>query len=113
MAAAKDHAMSPRVACGAGTDHIALEDLKSFAAIKGAYETQMSTIENAGGQVILMASRAFPAMNASSDEYHAVYRHLIDNAKDPVILHWLGICLIPHYRDIGGIATLIVLLILF
>lgn len=90
MAAAKDHAMSPRVACGAGTDHIALEDLKSVAAIKGAYETQMSTIENAGGQVILMASRAFPAMNASSDEYHAVYRHLIDNAKDPVILHWLG-----------------------
>lgn len=90
MAAAKVHPLRPRVACGAGTDHASPSDLATPDGITGAYETQMAAIEAAGGQIILMASRAFPAISASADTYHAVYRRLIDNAKDPVILHWLG-----------------------
>ena len=90
MVAARAHPLKPRVACGAGTDHITLENLRSADAILAAYMTQAEAIEAAGGQLILMASRAFPAMGADEAVYRAVYRRLIDGAKDPVILHWLG-----------------------
>ena len=90
MRAAKSHPMRPRVACGAGTDHRTLAELTNPAAIAGAYSEQAEAIEAVGGQLILMASRAFAAMKAGPDTYHRVYRQLIDGAKDPVILHWLG-----------------------
>ncbi|HZG29794.1 MAG TPA: dihydrodipicolinate synthase family protein [Ensifer sp.] len=90
MVAAKAHSQKPRVACGAGTDHVALADLRDADAILAAYETQASAIEAAGGQLILMASRAFTAIGAGRDIYRKVYRRLIDGAAQPVILHWLG-----------------------
>ena len=90
MRAAKAHPMRPRVACGAGTDHVAPADLGNEAAIVAAYETQMAAIEAAGGQLILMASRAFTAMNAGPDVYVRVYRRLLEQAAQPVVLHWLG-----------------------
>jgi hypothetical protein len=90
MAAARVHPGRPRVACGAGTDHLALSDLQSADAILGAYDMQAEAIEAAGGQLILMASRAFPAMGADEATYSYVYRRLIDGAAQPVILHWLG-----------------------
>ena len=90
MRAAKAHPLAPRVACGAGTDHVALADLRDAAAITAAYETQAEVIEAAGGQLILMASRAFTAIEADESTYHTVYRHLIDGARDTVVLHWLG-----------------------
>ena len=90
MMAADVHPLRPRVACGAGTDHVALADLDSADAILAAYETQAEAIEAAGGQLILMASKAFTAMGADEDTYAQVYRRLIDEAQDPVILHWLG-----------------------
>ena len=90
MAAARAHPLRPRVACGAGTDHLALSDLKDADAIAAAYETQAEAIEAAGGQLILMASRAFAAIGADAVTYERVYRRLIDGAEKPVILHWLG-----------------------
>ena len=66
MAAAKAHPMRPRVACGAGTDHVPASELRNADAIIAAYETQMEAIEAAGGQLILMASRAFPAHGCGS-----------------------------------------------
>ncbi|WP_299736018.1 dihydrodipicolinate synthase family protein [uncultured Roseobacter sp.] len=90
LAAAETHPLKPRVACGAGTDHRPLETLKTAAQILAAYSEQAEAIEAAGGQLILMASRAFPAMTAKPDVYHRVYRSLIDGAAEPVILHWLG-----------------------
>ena len=90
MVAAKAHPQKPRVACGAGTDHVALADLRQADAILAAYEKQASAIEAAGGQLILMASRAFTAIGAGRDIYRNVYRRLIDGAAQPVILHWLG-----------------------
>lgn len=90
MAAARAHPLSPRVACGAGTDHAAPADLPSLGAIRAAYEHQMEAVEAAGGQVIVMATRALPAIGARPDDYRALYRHLIDQAQAPVILHWLG-----------------------
>jgi hypothetical protein len=90
MKEAKTHPLKPRVACGAGTDQRALEDLKTTSDIADAYSEQMEAIEAAGGQVILMASRAFPAIGATSDDYASVYAKLLEQASDPVILHWLG-----------------------
>lgn len=90
MRAAKAHPMKPRVACGAGTDHKTLVELDSEDAIVAAYETQMEAIEAVGGQLILMATRALPAIGATPDGYARVYRRLIDQAAEPVILHWLG-----------------------
>lgn len=90
MAAAKNHELNPRVACGAGTDHKGLDILTDSSAILGAYQEQAEAIEAAGGQLILMASRAFTSIKATEDEYHTVYRNLIDGARQPVILHWLG-----------------------
>ncbi len=90
MVAAKAHPLSPRVACGAGTDHVPMGALNTAGEILSAYEHQAEAIEAAGGQLILMASRAFPAINAGPDTYHDVYRALIDGAAKPVILHWLG-----------------------
>ncbi len=104
MVAAKAHPLKPRVACGAGTDHIALADLRSEDAIIAAYEAQIEVIEAAGGQVILMASRAFTAMGADEGVYARVYRRLIDGAQDPVILHWLGDMFDPALAGYWGSA---------
>jgi hypothetical protein len=102
MAAAKSHPMAPRVACGAGTDHMALADLRDADAIIAAYETQIEAIEKAGGQLILMASRAFTAINAGEGIYRKVYRRLIDVAQAPVILHWLGDMFDPQLSGYWG-----------
>ena len=102
MQVAKSHPMRPRVACGAGTDHVPLADLRDAEAIAAAYETQMAAIEAAGGQLILMASRAFTAIGADEDVYHKVYRRLIDQAKEPVILHWLGEMFDPALKGYWG-----------
>ena len=90
MRAAALHPLKPRVACGAGTDHVALGDIRDADDIIAAYELQMDAIQQAGGQVILMATRAFTAIGANEATYRKVYRRLIGNAQSPVILHWLG-----------------------
>ncbi|MEM9228504.1 MAG: dihydrodipicolinate synthase family protein [Pseudomonadota bacterium] len=90
MEAARAHPLKPRVACGAGTDHKQLGDLNTPAAISAAYQDQAEAIEAAGGQLILMASRALTTIGAAPEVYHDVYRTLIDAAAEPVILHWLG-----------------------
>jgi hypothetical protein len=102
MVAAKAHPMKPRVACGAGTDHLTLADLTTADKIAAAYQTQAEAIEAAGGQLILMASRAFPAMGAGPDVYRSVYRRLIDGAREPVILHWLGDMFDPALKGYWG-----------
>jgi hypothetical protein len=102
MAAARAHPMRPRVACGAGTDHAAPSDLTTPDAIRAAYQTQAEAIEAAGGQLILMASRAFPAIGATAGTYRAVYGALIDGAQAPVILHWLGEMFDPALKGYWG-----------
>jgi hypothetical protein len=97
--------MQPRVACGAGTDHKALADLTTPDTILAAYTDQAEAIEAAGGQLILMASRAFTAIGATPETYHQVYRRLIDQAAQPVILHWLGDMFDPALKATGAPRT--------
>ncbi len=100
MQAARAHPMRPRVACGAGTDHAV--GLTGADAIAAAYEHQAEAIEAAGGQLIVMASRAFTAIGADEATYRAVYRRLIDGAAAPVILHWLGDMFDPQLAGYWG-----------
>lgn len=106
MREAAAHPLRPRVACGAGTDHKTLADLTSLDAIIDAYRTQMTAIEAAGGQVILMATRALPAIKAGPEDYARVYDILIEEASGPVILHWLGAMFDPALTGYWGAADI-------
>ncbi len=90
MKEAKAHPLKPRVACGAGTDQYQLEELTDLSKIQSAYSEQMEVIEAAGGQCIILASRAMAVQARHGDDYLSVYSRLIEQAADPVILHWLG-----------------------
>lgn len=105
MREAKAHPLRPRVASGAGTDHKALADLTTPDAILGAYTEQCEALETTGSQAILMATKALPAINATPDIYHRIYRQLIDQAAEPVILHWLGEMFDPGLAGYWGCAT--------
>lgn len=102
MAAAKAHSAQPRVACGAGTDHVAADALTTLDAIREAFQHQMEAVEAAGGQVILMATRALPALGAGPQDYARLYDDLITQAEAPVILHWLGDMFDPSLRGYWG-----------
>lgn len=105
MRAAKTHPLRPRVASGAGTDHVALADLVTTDAIRSAYATQTDALQAAGSQLILMATRALPAIGATPEDYRRVYRPLIDEADQPVILHWLGDMFDPALAGYWGCAS--------
>jgi hypothetical protein len=87
--AAKDHPGS-LVASGCGTDHLVPTTTLGIDEVIAAYESQMEAIEALGGRLILMASRALAACAKSPDDYARVYDRLLSQAREPVIIHWLG-----------------------
>ncbi len=102
MAEAKAHPLKPRVACGAGTDQFGIADLTTEDALVAAYSEQMEAIEAAGGQIIIMASRAMAANGSGPDFYAHVYERLISHAAEPIILHWLGDMFDPALKGYWG-----------
>jgi hypothetical protein len=78
------------LASGAGTDHLPPENAKSIDDVIRAYEEQVEAIEQLGGRIILMASRALARVAQSPDDYHRVYDRILSQVKQPVIIHWLG-----------------------
>jgi hypothetical protein len=87
---AEARALGGRIACGAGTDQLAPHAAASLAEIEAAYEQQCTLIESAGGQIILMASRALAACAQAPDDFVRVYERILSQASQPVIIHWLG-----------------------
>lgn len=75
---------------GCGTDHLNVADARSLDDVMRAYDMQLEAIQKLGGRVILMASRALARVAKSPDDYLKVYAHVLANADQPVILHWLG-----------------------
>ncbi|MDG5787918.1 dihydrodipicolinate synthase family protein [Evansella sp. AB-P1] len=95
-------AVRGRIACGAGTDHLhPREDLDLSDVIK-AYEEQCSFIEEQGGQIILMASRALAACAKSPEDFGFVYSKILNQVSQPVILHWLGDMFDPALKNYWG-----------
>ena len=90
------------IACGVGTDQLADGESHPVARIIGAYEEQLETVQSAGAGVILMASRALAASASSAQDYLDVYGELLKQAKQPVILHWLGEAFDPALRGYWG-----------
>jgi hypothetical protein len=75
---------------GAGTDHLDPVEVRSIDDVIRAYEEQFAAIEAVGGRIILMASRALARVAKSPDDYVKVYGRILAQAKEPVIIHWLG-----------------------
>ncbi|MFE0673521.1 dihydrodipicolinate synthase family protein [Streptomyces sp. NPDC058867] len=101
--AAEARSVGGRVACGVGTDQLAAG---STAQVRAAYEEQLAVVEEAGAQAILMASRALCASASGPEEYLEVYGHLLRQAAEPVILHWLGPMFDPALEGYWGSADL-------
>jgi hypothetical protein len=78
------------IASGCGTDHLDLQSVTSVNQVIAAYEEQMAAIERLGGKLIVMASRALARVAKSAADYERVYDRILSQAREPVILHWLG-----------------------
>jgi hypothetical protein len=94
---------------GAGTDHLQAGPDVTLEHVIAAYEEQCAAIEDAGGRIILMASRALAACARSPDDYAAVYERVLTQVRAPVILHWLGEMFDPalagYWVGAGGLAS--------
>ncbi|MGW3487309.1 dihydrodipicolinate synthase family protein [Streptomyces sp. NPDC001054] len=101
--AAEARAVGGRIAAGAGTDQLASGTLDE---IRAAYEEQLALVEDAGAQAILMASRALAAAARGPEDYLTLYGHLLRQAREPVILHWLGPMFDPALAGYWGSADL-------
>ncbi|MFF8604530.1 dihydrodipicolinate synthase family protein [Streptomyces sp. NPDC015346] len=98
--AAEAKAVGGRIACGVGTDQ--LSGPASLVRVREAYEEQLALVEGTGSQAILMASRALAAAAESPDDYLDTYAHLLRQASEPVILHWLGPMFDPALEGYWG-----------
>jgi len=87
--AAKDYP-GALIGSGAGTDHLAPAADVTIDDVIRAYEEQCEAVEKLGGRIVLMASRALVKAARSPDDYARVYGRILDQVKQPVIIHWLG-----------------------
>ena len=101
--AAEAKAVGGRIACGVGTDQLASGTL---AEVRAAYEEQLAVVEEAGAQAILMASRALAKAASGPEDYLEIYGHLLRQAAEPVILHWLGPMFDPALEGYWGSSDL-------
>jgi hypothetical protein len=90
LALARSLGTLDRIACGAGTDHLAGGPAPAIADVVEAYESQCELVEGHGGRIILMASRALAACASGADDYVRVYGRILSQVRQPVIIHWLG-----------------------
>ena len=94
------------IACGAGTDHLDLTQNLTLEDVQKAYEEQVAFVENCGGQVILMASRALAKVAETPDDYAKIYSSILSQVKQPVIIHWLGEMFDPQLANYWGTSDL-------
>ena len=105
--AAKDFSSkdgSALVASGCGTDHLDIDSVKNVDDVIRGYEEQMAAIEALGGKLIVMASRALTRVAKSRADYERVYDRVLSQAKQPVVLHWLGPMFDPALAGYWGSA---------
>ncbi|MFB7799614.1 dihydrodipicolinate synthase family protein [Isoptericola sp. NPDC056134] len=95
-----------RIACGAGTDQLDPASVEpgeaGLAAVIDAYREQVHVVQDAGAQVIVMASRALAKVARSPEDYARVYDAVLAEADKPVVLHWLGTMFDPALAGYWG-----------
>ncbi|CAL9314581.1 dihydrodipicolinate synthase family protein [Streptomyces olindensis] len=107
--AAEAKSVGGLIACGVGTDQLSVTEVGhpyGLAEIRAAYEDQLAVVEESGAQAILMASRALAAVAKGPEDYLEVYGHLLRQASEPVILHWLGPMFDPALEGYWGATDL-------
>ncbi|WP_399885224.1 dihydrodipicolinate synthase family protein [Streptomyces sp. BBFR51] len=116
--AAEAKATGGRIACGVGTDQLTTtatttttatataSTAPTLADVRSAYEEQLAVVEESGAQAILMASRALAATAKGPEDYLEVYGHLLRQAAEPVVLHWLGPMFDPALEGYWGSSDL-------
>jgi hypothetical protein len=87
---------------GVGTDHLPPADARSLDDVVSAYLQQLHAVQELGGRVILMASRALVRVARSPDDYAKVYARVLRETDHPVILHWLGEMFDPELAGYWG-----------
>jgi hypothetical protein len=92
------------LASGCGTDHLAPDAAKGVDDVIRAYEEQMAAIEKLGGKLIVMASRALARVAKGPADYERVYDRVLRQAREPVVLHWLGDMFDPALAGYWGSA---------
>jgi hypothetical protein len=90
------------LASGCGTDHLGPDEATSIDDVIAAYELQMAAIEKLGGRLIVMASRALARVARAPADYERVYDRVLRQAREPVILHWLGDMFDPALKGYWG-----------
>ncbi|MFI6059591.1 dihydrodipicolinate synthase family protein [Streptomyces sp. NPDC051286] len=103
--AAEAKAVGGRIACGVGTDQLPAGPA-TLAEVKAAYEEQLTLVEESGAQAVLMASRALAAAANGPEDYLETYAHLLRQASEPVVLHWLGPMFDPALEGYWGSSDL-------
>ena len=106
LAEARAVGAADRIASGAGTDHLASEQRATLDQVVEAYLEQCAFVEQCGGRIILMASRALAAAATSPDDYVYVYERVLAQVREPVIIHWLGDMFDPALAGYWGSADL-------
>jgi hypothetical protein len=90
------------IASGAGTDHLTPGPDVSVDDVIRAYEEQCAAVEAMGGRIILMASRALAKAARGPADYERVYARVLSQARQPVIIHWLGEMFDPALEGYWG-----------
>ena len=93
-----------KICCGVGTDHLEATADVTIDRIIRAYEEQIEAIENMGGTLVVMASRALARVAKTPDDYVRVYDRILRQAREPVIIHWLGEMFDPALAGYWGSA---------
>ncbi len=99
---AESRAVDGLIACGAGTDQLAPHARVTLDDVERAYEEQVAHVEEQGGRVVLMASRAQARAARGPDDYRRVYGTILRQVRRPVILHWLGDMFDPQLTGYWG-----------
>ena len=90
---------------GCGTDQLDPDDARSLDDVRAAYLEQTDAIQEVGGRIVLMASRALARVATSPDDYLRVYSDVLAACDRPVILHWLGEMFDPALAGYWGAGT--------
>jgi len=90
------------LASGCGTDQLAAAEARTLDDVICAYEEQMAAIEGIGSKLIVMASRALARVARSPADYEKVYDRILRQAREPVIIHWLGDAFDPALKGYWG-----------
>ncbi|HEX4253410.1 MAG TPA: dihydrodipicolinate synthase family protein [Pseudonocardia sp.] len=103
--AAEAASVGGALVCGAGTDQLPPGEY-DLTDVLHAYEDQLAVLEDAGAGVVLMASRALAACATGPADYAKGYGALLEQVRQPVLLHWLGPMFDPALAGYWGSADL-------